>query len=215
MAHAPLTLAVVLAIDLAVVLALWKELKLATFDPGLAAALGFAPGLLFHLLLGLTSATAVASFDIGGVVLFGAFAIVPPATAYLLTDRLGRMVGLAVALSLVASVLGHALAVAWDVPIGGIMACVSGAGFALALVFAPRRRLPHPGGPSVEPSQPTRGRRGEHRAGAARVFALVRGDGARHYPRGARRRPGAARGGAEARATLPRDGVTSAAAARG
>lgn len=139
--RAPLTLAVVLAVNLGFVLALWKELKLATFDPGLAAALGFAPGLLFHLLLGLTSATAVASFDAVGAVLFVAFAIIPPATAYLLTERLTRMVALAVALSLAASVLGYALALAWDVSIGGMMATVSGAGFALALVAAPRRGL--------------------------------------------------------------------------
>lgn len=139
--RAPLTLAVVLAVDLGFVLAFWKELKLATFDPGLAAALGFVPGLLFHLLLGLTSATAVASFEAVGAVLFVAFAIIPPATAYLLTERLARMVALAVALALVASVLGYVLALAWDVSIGGMMATVSGAGFVLALVGAPQRGL--------------------------------------------------------------------------
>ncbi|RMG68597.1 MAG: metal ABC transporter permease, partial [Calditrichaeota bacterium] len=33
----------------------YKELKLATFDPALAAALGFAPGLIHYLLMGLVS----------------------------------------------------------------------------------------------------------------------------------------------------------------
>jgi len=82
------TLAVVLAINLAFVLALWKELKLATFDPGLAAALGFLPGVIHYAVLTLTSVTAVAAFDAVGAVLVIAFVIVPPATAYLLTQQL-------------------------------------------------------------------------------------------------------------------------------
>lgn len=141
LARSLVTLAVMLAIDLAFVLACWKELKLATFDPALAAALGFAPGFLAHLLLGLTSATAVAAFDAVGVVLFLAFVIVPPATAFLLTERLSRMLALAVALAVAASLAGYPLAVAWDVSIGGSMASVTGGFFALALVFAPRRGL--------------------------------------------------------------------------
>jgi manganese/zinc/iron transport system permease protein len=66
----------------------YKELKLATFDPALATALGLAPAALFYALLALTSATAVASFDAVGAILFIAFVIVPPATAILLSDRL-------------------------------------------------------------------------------------------------------------------------------
>ena len=54
-----------------------EELKLATFDPGLAAALGFSPALLYYLLLGLTSVTAVTGFDAVGGVLLVAFVIVP------------------------------------------------------------------------------------------------------------------------------------------
>jgi manganese/zinc/iron transport system permease protein len=67
---------------------LWKELKLATFDPGLAAALGFRAGADLYALLALTSVTAVAAFDAVGAILFIAFVIVPPATAFLLTRRL-------------------------------------------------------------------------------------------------------------------------------
>src|SRR5690554_3147443 len=105
------TLGVVLVVNLAFVLLLWKELKLATFDPGLAAALGFLPGVLHYAILTLTSVTAVAAFDAVGAILFIAFVIVPPATAYLLTRRLWLMVALAVALSVAACVSGYALAV--------------------------------------------------------------------------------------------------------
>jgi len=135
------TLGVVLAVNLAFVLVLWKELKLATFDPGLAAALGFLPGVLHYAILTLTSVTAVAAFDAVGAILFIAFVIVPPATAYLLTRRLWLMVVLAVALSVAACVSGYVLALHWNVSIGGMMASMTGVWFALALLFAPGRGL--------------------------------------------------------------------------
>ncbi|WP_110684918.1 metal ABC transporter permease [Salinicola aestuarinus] len=113
----------------------FKELKLATFDAALAKALGFAPGLLFYTLLLLTSATAVAAFDAVGAVLFVAFVIVIPSTAYLLTDRLALMLAIGVAVSLASSVIGYALAVMLDVSIGGMMAVVTG-GFLLAAFLA-------------------------------------------------------------------------------
>jgi manganese/zinc/iron transport system permease protein len=138
---AVLTLAAVLAVNLAFVLAFWKELKIATFDPVLAAALGFAPGLIFHALLALTSVTAVAAFDAVGAVLFIAFVIVPPATAFLLTRRVGRMAALAVLLAMAAVGTGYALALRWDVSIAGMMASMTGVFFAAALLAAPDQGL--------------------------------------------------------------------------
>ncbi len=138
---AVVTLGAVFAVNLAFVLAFWKELKLASFDPGLAAALGFLPGVLHYAILTLTSVTAVAAFDAVGAVLFIAFVIVPPATAYLLTRRLWRMVALAVALSLAACVVGYALALRWNVSIAGMMASMTGVWFAIALLAAPERGL--------------------------------------------------------------------------
>ena len=131
------TLGAVLVVNLVFVLALWKELKLTTFDPGLAAALGFLPGVLHYAVLTLTSVTAVAAFDAVGAILFIAFVIVPPATAYLLTRRLWGVVVLAVALSVAACVAGYVLALRWNVSIAGMMASMTGVWFALALLFAP------------------------------------------------------------------------------
>lgn len=119
----------------------YKELKLTTFDPTLASALGFAPTALFYLLLMLTSTTAVAAFDAVGAVLFVAFVIVPPATAYLLTDRLSVMLLLGCAVSVVASVTGYWSAVALDVSIGGMMAVMTGVCLTLAFLFGPRYGL--------------------------------------------------------------------------
>ena len=86
-----LTIGTVALLNTAFVTVFYKELKLSSFDPGLAAALGFSPTLLYYLLLGLTSVTAVTAFDAVGAVLLVAFVIVPPSAAYLLTDTLWKM----------------------------------------------------------------------------------------------------------------------------
>lgn len=139
--RALLAMATVTLVNLVFVLLFYKELKLATFDPLLAHALGLAPGLLFGVLLLLTSVTAVAAFDAVGVVLFVAFVIVPPSAAYLLTDRLSLMLVYACAISLAASLGGYTLAVAWDVSIGGMMAVFTGGFLVLAFLLGPRHGL--------------------------------------------------------------------------
>ncbi|MEQ8677270.1 MAG: metal ABC transporter permease [Aggregatilineales bacterium] len=69
----------------------YKELKLSTFDSALAQALGFRPGWLSYGLMVMVSLVAVGAFDAVGSILVVAFFIIPPATAYLLTDRLWQL----------------------------------------------------------------------------------------------------------------------------
>ncbi len=126
----------------------WKELKAGTFDPTLAAMLGLAPGLVHYLLMGAVSVTTVAAFESVGAILVVALLIVPAATAYLLTQRLSRMLGLAVADGVLAAVGGYGLARVWDASVAGGMALVAGGLFAGAWLLAPRqgvlaRRLEH------------------------------------------------------------------------
>jgi len=135
------TLAVVLAIDGLFIALFYKALKLATFDPELARTLGFMPTLLFYGLLSLVSGTAVAAFDAVGVVLFICFVIVPPAAAYLLTDRLAVMLFLAVAMAMASAPLGYVAAVALNVSIAGMMALATGGFLILALTLGPRHGL--------------------------------------------------------------------------
>lgn len=136
--QAVVSMAIMLTLNLLFVGAFFKELKISTFDPALAKALGFAPGILFYALLMLTSSTAVAAFDAVGAVLFIAFAIVPPAAAYLLTDRLWLMLLFGALISTAASVSGYFMAVHWDVSIGGMMAVMTGALLLLAFIGGPR-----------------------------------------------------------------------------
>jgi manganese/zinc/iron transport system permease protein len=118
-----------------------KELKLATVDAGLAALLGFSPVVLHYSLMTLVSVTAVAAFNTVGSILVVALMIGPPATAYLVADRLGPMLVLSAGFGAVSAVFGWALAYWLDTSIAGSMATSCGAVFLLGFLFAPKRGL--------------------------------------------------------------------------
>ncbi|TVR63216.1 MAG: metal ABC transporter permease [Gemmatimonadales bacterium] len=129
----------ILILNAGALLLLWKELKVSTFDPALAASLGFSPVVLHYAFMTLVSVTAVGAFDAVGSILVVALMIAPPATAWLLTDRLSVMVGLSVALAVAAAVTGFWAAWLLDVSIAGSMAAMTGVGFVLAFILAPDR----------------------------------------------------------------------------
>lgn len=128
-------------INLLFVLIFYKELKLTTFDGAFAATIGFSPVVLHYALMTMVSLTTVGAFTAVGAILVVAFLIVPPATAYLLTDRLPVMIGLAVLVGIVAAVGGYALAIWLDASIAGAMAAVGGLCFMLTMLFAPQQGL--------------------------------------------------------------------------
>lgn len=119
----------------------YKELKLATFDAGLAAVLGFSPVLLHYALMSLVSITAVGAFDAVGSVLVVALMVTPAAAAYLLTDQLRRMLGLSALIAAASAIGGYWLARGLNANIAGSMATVTGIVFLLILLFAPQRGL--------------------------------------------------------------------------
>ena len=119
----------------------YKELKLATFDSGLAAVLGFAPAFVHYGLMTLVSVTAVAAFDAVGSILVVALMIGPPATAYLLTNRLAHMLIASVVIGLMAAIGGYWVAHALDASIAGAMAGMIGVIFAIVYLVAPEHGI--------------------------------------------------------------------------
>ena len=97
-------------LSLCFVVVFYKELKLTTFDAGLAKALGFRPGVMNYALMILVSLVAVGAFDAVGSILVIAFFIIPPAAAYLLTDRLSLMLLLSPIIGGAGAVFGYDLA---------------------------------------------------------------------------------------------------------
>jgi len=119
-------------------LVFFKELKLSTFDPALAAALGFAPAVIHYGLMAVVSVTTVVAFDSVGAILVVAMLVVPAATALMLTDHLPRMLLIACGVAAVAAVGGYGLARAVDGSIAGSVATVNGIVFLAASLLAPR-----------------------------------------------------------------------------
>ena len=131
----------ILLLNLAFIGLFYKELKIATFDAGLAATLGFMPGVMHYSLMALVSVTSVGAFDAVGSILVVALMIAPPACAFLLTDRLSRMIGLSVLFGVISAISGYWVAHWLDVSIAGCIATAAGVIFGIVVFFAPHRGL--------------------------------------------------------------------------
>ena len=140
-AKALYTSGAMLLINAALIAVFYKELEVVSFDPMLAAVLGFSPAAIHYGLMTLVSLTAVGAFEAVGSVLVVAFMIGPPVAAYLLTDDLKAMLLLSALFGALSGVLGYQVAALLDVSIAGCMAVATGLLFALAFTFAPKRGL--------------------------------------------------------------------------
>jgi manganese transport system permease protein len=118
-----------------------RDLTLYAFDPTHAHAIGLSPRMLGALLLGLLALTAVVALQVVGVILVVAMLIIPGATAYLLTDRFGRMLVIAPAISVACSLVGIYVSYWWDTASGGMVVLAQGAAFTLVYLFSPRHGL--------------------------------------------------------------------------
>jgi len=132
------TTLLVLLVNFAVLLLLWKELKLSSFDPALATTMGISATAMHYLLMTLVAVTAVASFEAVGSILVVAMLIVPAATAHLLTDRLAVMVAISAAIGVASAVLGYWAAAYLDTNIAGMMTVAVGFLYTLAVFFSPQ-----------------------------------------------------------------------------
>ncbi len=142
-------LSILAAIVLVIVALLWKELLYATFDPLGAAASGLRVGLLDDLFLALIAVTIVVSLQAVGIILVVAMLVTPAATAQLLTQRFGRLIAIAVAIGVVAPVVGLYLSFWLNTASGATIVLVETVFFLVVLVAGPRtgwlRRRPATG----------------------------------------------------------------------
>ena len=127
---APVLLLVILFINRG-----YKGLQIISFNPEYAVALGISATLWHYLLMSAVSLTTVVAFESVGAILVVAFLIVPPATAYLLTEKLKVMLWLSALAGMISAAGGYFLATVIDGSIAGGMAVVSGVLFAFALIF--------------------------------------------------------------------------------
>lgn len=139
---ADLTQVIILgAITFTILVTKRRDFTLYAFDPTHAHAIGLNPKILGAALLGLLALTAVVALQAVGVILVVAMLIIPGATAYLLTDRFGRMLVIAPAISAACAVIGLYLSYYLDTASGGMVVLAQGAVFALVYLFSPRHGL--------------------------------------------------------------------------
>ncbi|MDF2938278.1 MAG: hypothetical protein K0Q90_3651 [Paenibacillaceae bacterium] len=136
--EAVVLLSAVLVVVVLVIALFFKEWKLTSFDPALAASLGLPVMVMHYVFMSLVSVTTVASFDAVGAILVVALLITPASAAYLWTDRLSVMMVLSGAFGVISAISGYYLAVWLDTSISGSMAFATGVLFLVSFLFSPK-----------------------------------------------------------------------------
>lgn len=132
---------IVSVIVMLVLLARWKDMVAYCFDPSHARTIGLNVKLLDMTLLMLMAGTAIAALQAVGACLVMAILITPGATAYLLTDRFGRMMIIATVLGASTAAIGAYASYFFNGSTGGCIVVLQTLVFLMVFVFAPRHGL--------------------------------------------------------------------------
>ena len=118
----------------------YRGLFVTSFNPEFAAGMGISIAVWHYALMGMVSVTTVVSFESVGAILVVALLIAPAAAAYLLTDKLPRLLALASAFGVLSSILGYYLAKWVDGSIAGAISTVAGVIFIAALIISQTKK---------------------------------------------------------------------------
>lgn len=130
--------AIIAAVSLATLALKWKDLMVTFFDESHARSMGLNTSLLKVLFFTLLSACTVAALQTVGACLVVAMVVTPGATAYLLTDRFGRLIVISIALGATTSFVGAYISYFLDGATGGVIVTLQTLMFILAFYFAPK-----------------------------------------------------------------------------
>lgn len=120
---------------------IWKDLLVVFFDENHALSIGLSPLYLKLLFFTLMSACTMAALQTVGAILAIAMVITPGATAYLLTDRFGRLLIIAMIIGALTSAFGAYLSFYFKSATGSIIVTLQTVLFLLAFFFAPKHGL--------------------------------------------------------------------------
>lgn len=125
-----------------IVILLYKELKLLSFDRQFCDVQGLAATPLDLTLMLLTAVTVVVGLPAVGVVLMAALLIIPPAAARFWTDRLSTMMTISSVFGALSGIIGTLLSARWEgLPTGPLVVLTSTFLFVLSWIVAPHRGL--------------------------------------------------------------------------
>lgn len=131
-----LQVAIIGGVTLAVLGFRWRDLSLVFFDEVQARAVGLHPLRLKIMFFMLLSAATVAALQTVGASLVIAMVVTPGATAYLLTDRFGRLILIAIAIGSMTGVVGAYVSYFLDGATGGVIVVLQTIIFLLVFMFA-------------------------------------------------------------------------------
>ena len=113
--------AIIAGVSLCVLALKWKDLMVTFFDENHARSIGLNTRLLKGVFFTLLSACTVAALQTVGACLVIAMVVTPGATAYLLTDRFGRLIIISIAIGATTSFVGAYISYFLDGATGGVI----------------------------------------------------------------------------------------------
>ncbi|NLA78498.1 MAG: metal ABC transporter permease [Erysipelothrix sp.] len=122
----------------------YKEFLITSFDPVIADTYGISTKLFHYLLMILLTLVTVASLQTVGVILVVAMLITPAATAFLITQKLSKMIFFAASLGALAAIVGLFLSNTYNLASGPVIVLVSTIMFLIAFFFAPNKGIVWP-----------------------------------------------------------------------
>ncbi len=131
-------LALIGGISLLVLAVKWRDFMVVFFDENHARTVGLNPELLKIIFFTLLAASTVAALQTVGAFLVVAMVVTPGATAYLLTDRFERLIGMSFGIGAATSFVGAYLSYFLDGATGGIIVVLQTLIFLTAFFFAPK-----------------------------------------------------------------------------
>jgi manganese/iron transport system permease protein/iron/zinc/copper transport system permease protein len=131
----------VTAFVLAMVVLFYRHLKIASFDPVMAASIGIPVLAIQYLLTTCTALVVVSAVQIVGVVMVVGMLVTPAASAYLLCDRLSRMIWVSTLFGVGSFLAGYALSEWMNVAPAAAIIVVGTGLFLIVLTAAPRYGL--------------------------------------------------------------------------
>lgn len=127
---------------LGIIIISFKELKIVSFDPAFASALGLPVRAVELLMTTLLVLAVVVGIQAVGVVLMAAMLITPAAAARYWTDRLGLMITLSVLIGILSGIGGSYVSyIEPHMPTGPWIVVVASTIFFISLLTAPRRGM--------------------------------------------------------------------------
>jgi manganese/iron transport system permease protein len=130
--------AAIAGVSLLVLALKWKDLMITFFDEDHARSIGLRTGVLKGLFFTLLSGCTVAALQTVGACLVIAMVVTPGATAYLLTDRFGRLIAISVAIGTATSFVGAYISYFLDGATGGVIVTLQTLVFLAAFYLAPK-----------------------------------------------------------------------------